>query len=808
MEQLQKNQSRLDYLWDNFGGRKVVDKLPDAKLLWYDYKDSNQKETYSSSIYVEDMPPYSSIKDMAITSKYMYLTYPEYPVIFRLDKYNGDPIDNFQAESTELLGVIDDKLIICTNNSELYPSITIKIQTGDDFQFETLIDESDTSDVECLSSFNGRAMAVEGTLENGKILILSTYVDITQVIRSVLVSYKLKDGKYIGYDIYTLSDSIIEPNYKVSLDILEDNKIKIWDNIYKLSGNSYQLIDKINNPIYTIVKETGEKIELIQDSKPHVKFYGKNIPKEGILVGESTYNYTMTSEIVKNTLYLWIWIENSGFMCITVDLGNYNVPSVSSILNLKENIDNTSSELNNTIDKVNSIENFIYPKQQEELTAYENANSYGLTWQSNSLDPYFTKTGDRMFLDAILDKIYAYDVKTGQALNGNDWTKTYSGPKVTINEDYGNAVFYLSYEGGEVKTIPSHGVGYPGGYEYCLPPSLSVGQTVHLCKFEGGYFIDGMPSELSGTYSATIGKQVSTILPDNTMVKYYPLSVTGADLYNFWGGGSCIAGITEETVDLSNMEVAMKIPEFYYKFKEYKGTKSFQVSTAWNVKDLPGWKTFKSVGVSAYPCVIDNGKYSSKSGKSYSDFNLYLYSTIDKEHLQDNTHVMTLEEYNLIFQWLPLLDLGNTFNEFKQCTSPSADSVTGNNNNLGTVTDLHASNVKWRGFEFIFKVNHRLSTLAQVNDITNDNNNFKQINILDDNENVIASSPFLDTSATNIEDIDFQYSLPIKVNKLEGTGINNKIKYGGSAISRGKDGVCSWNLYDLMGCIRIIYSKL
>ena len=88
------------------------------------------------------------------------------------------------------------------------------------------------------------------------------------------------------------------------------------------------------------------------------------------------------------------------------------------------------------------------------------------------------------------------------------------------------------------------------------------------------------------------------------------------------------------------------------------------------------------------------------------------------------------------------------------------------------------------------------------------NSRIIDINILDDNENVIASSPFLDTSATNIEDIDFQYSLPIKVNKLEGTGINNKIKYGGSFINRGKDGVCSWNLYDLMGCIRIIYSKL
>ena len=133
MEQLQKNQSRLDYLWDNFGGRKVVDKLPDAKLLWYDYKDSNQEEIYSSSIYVGDMPPYSSIKDMAVTSKYMYLTYPEFPVIFSLDKYNGDPIDIFEEESAELLGVIDDKLIICTNNSELYPSKTIKIQTGDDF---------------------------------------------------------------------------------------------------------------------------------------------------------------------------------------------------------------------------------------------------------------------------------------------------------------------------------------------------------------------------------------------------------------------------------------------------------------------------------------------------------------------------------------------------------------------------------------------------------------------------------------------------------------------------------------------------
>ena len=806
MEQLQKNQSRLDYLWDNFGGRKVVDKLPDAKLLWYDYTDSNQKETYSSSIYGETIPPYNGIKDMAITSKYMYLTYPEFPEIFRLDKYNGEIIDNFEEESAELLGVIDDKLIICTNNSALYPSNTIKIQTGDDFQFETLIDESDTSDIECLSSFNGRAMAVEGTLENGKILILSTYVDLTQVIRSVLVSYKLKDGKYIGYDIYTLSDSTIEPNYKVSLDILEDNKIKIWNNIYELSGNSYQLIDKIDNPIYTIVKETGEKIELIRDSKPHVKFYGKNIPKEGILVGESTYNYTMTSEIVKNTLYLWIWIENSGFMCITVDLGDYNVPSVSSILNLKENIDNTSSELNNTIDKINSIENFIYPKQQEELTAYENANSYGLTWQSNSLDPYFTKTGDRMFLDVILDKIYAYDVKTGQALNGSDWTKTYSGPKVTITADYGNAVFYLSYEGGEVKTIPSHGVGYPGGYEYCLPPSLSVGQTVHLCKFEGDYFIDDMPSKLSGTYSATIEKQVSIILPNNTMIKYYPLSVTGTNLHNFYSGGSCTAGITEETLDLSDMEVAIKIPEFYYKFKEYKDTKSFQVSTVWNVKDLPGWKTFESVGVSAYPCVLDNEKYRSKSGKSSRDFYYGMYY-INKDYIQDNTHLMTLEEYNLIFQWLPLLDLGNSFNEFKQCTSPNTDSVTGKNNDLGTVTNLQASNVKWRGFEFIFKINHKLNTLIQVNDITNDNNRFNQINILDDNKNIIASSPFLDRSATNIEDIDFQYSLPIKVNKLEGTGINNKIIYGNN-IGRGKDGVCSWDLDSSIGCIRIIYSKL
>ena len=73
------------------------------------------------------MPFYDGIKDMAITSKYMYLTYPEFPVIFRLDKYNGDPIDIFEEESAKLLGVIDDKLIICTNNSELYPNNTIKI---------------------------------------------------------------------------------------------------------------------------------------------------------------------------------------------------------------------------------------------------------------------------------------------------------------------------------------------------------------------------------------------------------------------------------------------------------------------------------------------------------------------------------------------------------------------------------------------------------------------------------------------------------------------------------------------------------
>nr|DAM35458.1 MAG TPA: hypothetical protein [Bacteriophage sp.] len=84
-----------------------------------------------------------------------------------------------------------------------------------------------------------------------------------------------------------------------------------------------------------------------------------------------------------------------------------------------------------------------------------------------------------------------------------------------------------------------------------------------------------MPSKLSGTYSATIEKQVSIILPNNTRIKYYPLSVTGTNLYNFYSGGSCTAGITEETLDLSDMEVAIKIPEFYYKFKEYKGTKSF-----------------------------------------------------------------------------------------------------------------------------------------------------------------------------------------------------------------------------------------
>lgn len=806
MEQLQKNQSRLDYLWDNFGGRKVVDNLPDAKLFWYHYKDSKQKWQYSSSEYNDSMPFCDSIQDMAVTSKYMYLTYPTCPVIFKLDKYTGGIIDNYEDESAELLGVINDKLIICTNKSNLYPKITIKIQTGDEFQFETLIDESDIAEVEYLSPFNGRAMAVEGTLENGKILIMATYVDLTEALQSVLISYKLKDGKYVGYDIYPLSDTIIDPYYKTSLNILEDNKIKIWDNIYKLSGSSYQLIDKINNPIYTIVKETGEKIELIQDSKPHIKFYGKNIPEKGILVEESTHNYTMTSEIVKNTLYLWIWVENSGFMCVTADLGNYNVPSISSILNLRENIDNTSSELNNTIDKVNSIENFVYPKQQEELTAYENANSYGLTWQSNSLDPYFTKIGDRMFLDAILDNIYAYDAKTENGLNKDNWTKTYSGPKVTITAGYGNGVFYLSYEGGEVKDIPDQGVGYPSGYEYCLPPSLSVGQTVTLCNFEGTYFIDDMPSKLSGTYSATIEKQVSIILPNNTRIKYYPLSVTGTNLYNFYSGGSCTAGITEETLDLSDMEVAIKIPEFYYKFKEYKGTKSFQVSTVQSVKNLPGWKTFKSVGVSAYPCVLDNGKYRSKSGKSYSDFYYGMYY-INKNYIQDNTHLMTLEEYNLIFQWLPLLDLGNSFNEFKQCTSPNTDSVTGKNNDLGTVTNLQASNVKWRGFEFIFKINHKLNTLIQINDITNDNNRFNQINILDDNKNIIASSPFLDRSATNIEDIDFQYSLPIKVNKLEGTGINNKIIYGNS-ICRGKDGVCSWDLDSSTGCIRIIYSKL
>lgn len=805
MEQLQKNQSRLDYLWDNFGGRKVVDNSPDAKLLWYHYKDSEQKWQYSSSEYDDSMPPCDSIQDVAVTSKYMYLTYPTYPEIFKLDKYTGGIIDNYEDESAELLGVINDKLIICTNKSNLYPKITIKIQTSDEFQFETLIDESDIAEVEYLSSFNGRAMAVEGTLENGRILIMATYVDLTEALQSVLISYKLKDGKYVGYDIYPLSDTTIDPYYKTSLDILEDNKIKIWDTIYELSGNNYKLINKINNPIYTTVKETEEKIELIQDSKPHIELYDKNIPEEGIFIDESTHNYTMTSEIVKNTLYLWVWIENTGFICITANIIDYNVPSISLLSNLKEDIDNTSSELNNIIDKVNNIENFIYPKQQEELTAYENANSYGLTWQSNSLDPYFTKIGNKMFLDAILDNIQAYDVKTKQTLNKDNWTKTYSGPEVTIDSDFGNGVFYLQYEGGEVKNTPAS-FNQTATTEYCLPSSLSVGQTITLCKFKGAYYIDDNPTELSGTYSATIEKQVQTTLPDNSTVKYYPLSVAGVDLRNFYTGGSCTAGITEETLDLSDMEVAMKIPEFYYKFKEYKGTKSVQVSTLWSVKNLPGWKTFKSVGVSAYPCVLDNGKYSSKSGKPYSSFTHYIYN-INKNYIQDNTHVMTLEEYNLIFQWLPLLDLGNSFNEFKQCTSPNTDSVTGKNNDLGTVTNLYASNVKWRGFEFIFKVNHKLNTLIQVNDITNDNNRFNQINILDDNKNIIVSSPFLDRSATNIEDIDFQYSLPIKVNKLEGTGINNKIIYGGN-IGRGKDGVCSWDLDSSMGCIRIIYSKL
>nr|DAM35491.1 MAG TPA: hypothetical protein [Bacteriophage sp.] len=64
---------------------------------------------------------------MAVTSKYMYLTYPTCPVIFKLDKYTGGIIDNYEDESAELLGVINDKLIICTNKSNLYPKITIKI---------------------------------------------------------------------------------------------------------------------------------------------------------------------------------------------------------------------------------------------------------------------------------------------------------------------------------------------------------------------------------------------------------------------------------------------------------------------------------------------------------------------------------------------------------------------------------------------------------------------------------------------------------------------------------------------------------
>lgn len=805
MEQLQKNQSRLDYLWDNFGGRKVIDKAADVKLLWYWYRSLDNDDVQSTEKYSQEMPPKYDVSDMAITSKYMYLTFPNYPVIFKLDKYTGEILNYYESESTRLLGVISDKLIICSDESTLYPSIIIKIQTDDNYSFETLIEESDISEIEYQSSFNVRAMAVDGTLENGRILVVSTYMDQADSPQSVLVSYKLKDGKYIGYDIYTLSDTTIDPHYRASLDILENNKIKIWDTIYELSENNYKLINKINNPIYTTVKETEEKIELIQDSKPHIELYDKNIPEEGIFIDESTHNYTMTSEIVKNTLYLWVWIENTGFICITANIIDYNVPSISLLSNLKEDIDSTSSELNNIIDKVNNIENFIYPKQQEELTAYENANSYGLTWQSNSLDPYFTKIGNKMFLDAILDNIQAYDVKTKQTLNKDNWTKTYSGPEVTIASDFGNGVFYLQYEGGEVKNTPAS-FNQTATTEYCLPSSLSVGQTITLCKFKGTYYIDDNPTELSGTYSATIEKQVWTTLPDNSTVKYYPLSVTGVDLRNFYTGGSCTAGITEETLDLSDMEVAMKIPEFYYKFKEYKGTKSVQVSTVLSVKNLPGWKTFKSVGVSAYPCVLDNGKYSSKSGKPYSNFIHYIYN-INKNYIQDNTHVMTLEEYNLIFQWLPLLDLGNSFSEFKQCTSPNTDSVTGKNNDLGTVTNLYASNVKWRGFEFIFKVNHKLNTLIQVNDITNDNNRFNQINILDDSGNIIASSPFLDRSATNIEDIDFQYSLPIKVNKLEGTGINNKIIYG-DFIGRGKDGVCSWDLDSSMGCIRIIYSKL
>lgn len=844
MEQLQKNQSRLDYLWDNFGGRKVLDQMPKSEKVTVTLDGRDENWLYG--IYADD---YTYIAGSHLTDDgdiYLLISRDDAsPRLMQLDVEEGV----YKTQSS--LGIapglknacsmtfIGDKILI--SNSSVGDE-EVKLYLCECKDAHAVVDPGwvVTPITNSLTipehKAIGGAITFTGTLEDGIVWMCEETTSHTDPIK--IYQIEIKNGVATeNVNAITLHDFYGEKDSATVNDPYGSARVYPLDNgMFQVAAPMKQLAT-FNTDGY--LQDGGGMCSAGTTSITYLNIYNKQVLAEVILDPTSTNrlyignsdNYFFEDFLGGNfdsNLSQISYVEYNGLIYVLGSAYGNGVLCVSirpkaitddvlladtvrdEINNLKETDINTIKVHLKTIDsnlyavstQVDQIEDLIYPQESWELESFERDHSYGLTWDSNSLDPSFVKVGDRSYLESILDSMYAYQVLDNRVLLNNNWTLTYTGPTVNIVSS-GNVVFYLTYEGGETKSSTNLG---QTTIEYCLPDSLSVGQTVQLANFTGDYYVNDINVATPlGAYTAIIESQVTTTLPDNTIVKYYPLSVSGISLQNFYDGGTCTAGIKSTTIDLTNKEIAIKIPKFYYKFKEYKGVKSIQVTQYQGIANFPGWKTFDSRGVGAYPCTRDsNGKLRGLSGISYGNLANSLYS-IHEFELYTGTHIITLEEYNLIFQWLPLLDIADSFTYFNELWKVSDDYITGKGNRWGM--SIASDIPTWRGFECPFNIKYRTGTKVEMN-VISDYGGYKQYNIVKD-DSVVASSPFLLMSYRNIEDIDFQYTLPTNVNNIEGTGLASSLEVDfstSSLVNRGGDGICSWTFNEQDTYIRIVYS--
>lgn len=424
---------------------------------------------------------------------------------------------------------------------------------------------------------------------------------------------------------------------------------------------------------------------------------------------------------------------------------------------LKEEV---GEQLTTISDKVEKIEEKLNPTTPEELQAIEDQYSYGIRWKKNSLDPVVERVGNSELHKALpvqnsmrgVIATYIIDgqIKGYDSLYKNDWN---------LSDDYVTCTDYLDAYCIVYSTNVSPTRVDGNNYYFDLPYGYSVGDEVIIKNISNGQ------TQYENTV-CKIGEQKhqNSNWGGPQIFYFYPLIIkeTGR---NFNLGSENATFDIHKKVDLSDKDIFVYVPEFYYKLKETDNYNEIRISYNRDILAIDGWKKCGESFVSAYylsTYYTDNGEViaQSRSGAYPTEYISGLYMA---------KFDFDIQKYNLIFCWLPIIEFGTfkftKYQEYQEGTKNGYGDSLGDNTGEFQIGDTGNIGFKYRGIEYLYSANVIADYSRDESVAYNDKNIVFSHN---DKRLILPKKDF--PIKGNIQEIDLETTFPIKSNQEQNTG--------------------------------------